>query len=59
MSEGVLVEQALVFALATVRLVALFVVAPVFGQSVVPLRLRVALALVMAVAIEPRLAPPP
>lgn len=58
MSDGILVGEAVVFALATVRLTALFVVAPVFGQAVVPLRMRIALALVIAFAVEPRLAPP-
>ncbi len=59
MSEGIPVAQVIAFCLAAVRLTALFVTAPVFGQSVVPLRLRVVLALLIAGAIGAGRGPAP
>ena len=56
--SGVAPETALAGLLATLRMTALFGVAPLFGHLAVPIRVRGALAVAVALALVPALPPP-
>lgn len=56
--NGIAPEVALAGLLAAVRFTALFVIAPIFGHLSVPVRVRGALAVAVALALLPALPPP-